>query len=65
MIVSFAHPFEFLARGNAQRKQPENHCKTRWISKVASTGVGGDASQVDTTSSDLDEEEHIQGFQPD
>jgi hypothetical protein len=28
-------------------------------------GVGGDASQVDATSSDLDEEEHLQGFQPD
>jgi len=28
-------------------------------------GVGSDASQVDATSSDLDEEQHIQGFQPD
>ena len=28
-------------------------------------GVSGDASQVDATSSDLDEEEYIQGFQPD
>jgi hypothetical protein len=28
-------------------------------------GVGGDASQVDATSSNLDEEEHIQGFQLD
>ena len=27
--------------------------------------VGGDPSQVDATSSNLDEEEHIQGFQPD
>jgi hypothetical protein len=27
-------------------------------------GVGGDASQVDATSSDLDEEEHIQSFLP-
>jgi hypothetical protein len=28
-------------------------------------GVGGNASQVDATSSDLDEEEHIQSFQTD
>ena len=28
-------------------------------------GVGGDASQMDATSSDLDEEKHIQSFQPD
>jgi len=35
----FAHPFEFPLIGDAQRKQPENHCKTQWTSEVASTGI--------------------------
>jgi hypothetical protein len=36
--AGFVHPFEFPSNGGARRKQPENHCITRWISEVADTG---------------------------
>jgi len=35
--AGFAHPFEIPSNGDAQRKQPENQCKTRWTSEVANT----------------------------